>query len=65
MTHVLNQENTIYDQFIQAYYTMFDKIIEQLQEKSLETQLEINQAYYCVVKELLLSEYIIHTNDFQ
>jgi len=65
MDYNLNQKSIIHNQFIQTYYFLFDRIIEELAAESLETQLAINQAYYYIVKEQLFYEFLTHTNDFQ
>ncbi|NHJ32196.1 MAG: N-6 DNA methylase [Asgard group archaeon] len=60
----MNQKNIIHNQFIQTYYFIFDRIIDELNETSLEIQLVINQAYYYLVKVQLIYEFLNHTNDF-
>jgi len=65
MNRGLNQKKTIYNQFIQTYYSIFEKIVERLGEESLEVQKTLNQAYYFVVKELLISEFSNQANEVQ
>ncbi len=61
----LNQKNIVHNQFIQTYYSLFDMLLEELDEQNLERQIALNQAYYYVVKEFLIYEFLTHTNDFQ
>ena len=64
MNRSLKKKNIIHNQFIQTYYFIFDRLIEELDENSLEMQITLNQAFYQVVKEQLVSEFLKQTNDF-
>ena len=65
MNRGLDQKKTIYNQFIQMYYSFFDKIVEQLGTEYLEAQTALHQAYYFVVKEQLIYEFLNQANKNQ
>lgn len=50
---------------MQTYYFIFDKIADQLGTESQESQTELNQAYYFVVKEQLINEFINQAKENQ
>ncbi len=65
MNRDLDQKNTIYNQFIQTYYSIFEKIATQLDKESLKSQTALHQAYYFVVKEQLINEFLNQANKNQ